>query len=426
MLLGDELPAAPAPCAVGRCEGGRPPRWHATSSSTRGDVPPAPVAGRAQRRGRRARRRRRAQLQVLPRTGLLREDPEPGFVLDPVVLDCAGQVVGFWAAEMLEQAQVVFPFRLAALDLYGPAAAGGRAALLPCGDHAARASSVVSSDIDVLDADGRCRMRLHRLGGQALRRARALRAAGAPRAAGADVEPWSGAAGALPPGTRVACRRLDARLPADRRAVEAACGRAACSVAASASCSRALDAARAPGSSSGSRRAPRPRSAWPSSLADAHGLELLPAEIEILPDERGAPVVVSSPALEGARRAAGRLARAHARPRGGARGAPTRRAHGVGIDIELLVPRPRGVRRGGVHRGGAAPARAAARGRRRGVAAAPLVRARGRRARRSARVSQAAPARRARRRSTCGARRVLIDVGRGRRLTRLDASRAAS
>ena len=52
---------------------------------------------------------------------------DPGFVLDPVVLDAAGQVIGFWAAERLERGPVVFPFRLAALDVHGPRRPEGEA-----------------------------------------------------------------------------------------------------------------------------------------------------------------------------------------------------------------------------------------------------------------------------------------------------------
>ena len=100
-----------------------------------------------------------ARLEVLPREGLLRDNPRPDFVLDPVVLDAAGQVIGFWAAEMLEEARVVFPFRLAALDVYGPTPPEGES--LTC-NAAIRleGDQLVSSNIDVLDAGGRCWMRL--------------------------------------------------------------------------------------------------------------------------------------------------------------------------------------------------------------------------------------------------------------------------
>ncbi|HWF26755.1 MAG TPA: acyltransferase domain-containing protein, partial [Solirubrobacteraceae bacterium] len=99
------------------------------------------------------------RLRVLPRAGMLRATDDPAFVLDPVVLDAAGQLIGFWAAERLGHGRVVFPFRLAALDLYGPTPPEGelvecRAAIALAGDQ------LVRSDIDVAGPDGRCWMRL--------------------------------------------------------------------------------------------------------------------------------------------------------------------------------------------------------------------------------------------------------------------------
>ena len=46
------------------------------------------------------------------------------------------------------------------------------------------------------------------------------------------------------------------------------------------------------------RRAHRRQGGVAELLRGAYGIELLPAEIEILPDERGAPIVVA-PGLEG-------------------------------------------------------------------------------------------------------------------------------
>ncbi len=92
----------------------------------------------------------RARLEVLE---------APALALDPVVLDAAGQLVGFWTAEQLPRGRVVFPFRLAALDVFGPPRAVGEsltgvAQIELVGDLLTRA------DIDVLDADGRPWMRL--------------------------------------------------------------------------------------------------------------------------------------------------------------------------------------------------------------------------------------------------------------------------
>lgn len=61
----------------------------------------------------------RGQLQVLPATNLFRFTTAPHLLIDPVLLDAAGQLLGYWATR-LENGYVVFPFRLAALEIYGP------------------------------------------------------------------------------------------------------------------------------------------------------------------------------------------------------------------------------------------------------------------------------------------------------------------
>ena len=76
-----------------------------------------------------------------------------------VLLDAAGQLIGFWAADRLDRARVVFPFRMASLDLLAPPPAAGeafecRAAIELRGDQ------LVNSDIEVIGADGLCRLRL--------------------------------------------------------------------------------------------------------------------------------------------------------------------------------------------------------------------------------------------------------------------------
>ena len=61
-----------------------------------------------------------ATLAVLPYDKFFASNAAPSFVIDPIVLDAAGQVIGFWAQEGLESGYVVFPFRLEALHIYGP------------------------------------------------------------------------------------------------------------------------------------------------------------------------------------------------------------------------------------------------------------------------------------------------------------------
>jgi acyl transferase domain-containing protein/phosphopantetheinyl transferase len=156
VLLADAYPDAPAPimvCPESRPSGWDPqrlykdamfhgPRWQGVRGVEATD--PQGV---------------RARLEVLPLAGFLRSTEVPPLPLDPVVLDAAGQVIGFWTAEHLERGQVVFPFRLRALDVYGPQRPVGEgltcaAEIRLIGDH------LVSSDIDVLAPGGRPWMRL--------------------------------------------------------------------------------------------------------------------------------------------------------------------------------------------------------------------------------------------------------------------------
>jgi phosphopantetheinyl transferase len=99
------------------------------------------------------------KLHVLSPEGLFRSASSPRMITDPVVLDAAGQLVGFWAAEYLERGFVVFPYRLKALKIYGPnSPAGERVScqlkLQLIGDDRIR------SDIDVLRPDGKLWMQL--------------------------------------------------------------------------------------------------------------------------------------------------------------------------------------------------------------------------------------------------------------------------
>jgi acyl transferase domain-containing protein len=100
-----------------------------------------------------------ATLEVLPSTQLFRSVDRPALVTDPILLDQPGQVVGFWIAEHLERAYVIFPFRLEALHLYGEGPEPGtrlscRARISLVGEQQMR------SDLDVVDAEGHLRARM--------------------------------------------------------------------------------------------------------------------------------------------------------------------------------------------------------------------------------------------------------------------------
>jgi acyl transferase domain-containing protein/phosphopantetheinyl transferase (holo-ACP synthase) len=289
VLLHDRFPAPPPPVAADLREG-RPSRfepgelydevmfhqecWQAVRSV---DVV-APAAALA-------------RLQVLPRTGLLRSTSAPAFALDPVVLDAAGQVIGFWTAERLERGRIVFPFRLAALDIYAAAPAEGetldcRAAIELVGD------GLVRSDIDVLDLAGRPWMRLTGWEDKRFDVPERYRPLIVPSELAPLSTPWQEPLTAYP-GRPVACRRFDARLPADGglwKGVWASrvLGRR----------ERELFAAlRLPEHRQlewlGARTAAK--EAVAELLRGAHGIDLLPADIEILAGEGGAPVVAAPP-----------------------------------------------------------------------------------------------------------------------------------
>jgi phosphopantetheinyl transferase len=100
-----------------------------------------------------------ATLEVLPWDGMFTDADTSRFVTDGNLLDQVGQVVGFWAAQVPESPCLVPPFRLETLHLYGPPLAPrtrvtcqARTALMP--------EQQVRSELDVLDPSGRLWARL--------------------------------------------------------------------------------------------------------------------------------------------------------------------------------------------------------------------------------------------------------------------------
>jgi len=267
----------------------------------------------------------RARLEVLER---------PPLALDPVVLDAAGQLVGFWTAERLDHGRIVFPFRLAALDVFGaPRPVGepltGVAEIDLVGDVLTKA------DIDVLDADGRPWMRLSGWEDKRFDLPRALE----PLVAGGDgaalSTAWPAPIAGLAAGDDVQCRRLEIPGPADADLWARIWAQRVLGPAERAD----LRALRGP---AGRRMAwLAARTAAKEALADllarCHGRRVELRDIELRPDERGRPVV-SGPAFSGlgatpavslshSHRHAVALASLHGDP---------------GIDLELAGPPPAG------------------------------------------------------------------------------------
>jgi acyl transferase domain-containing protein/phosphopantetheinyl transferase len=80
----------------------------------------------------------------IPQPPATDRDPRP-FATDPVLLDVTSQVLGYWTAENLERAFVVFPFAVEAIDLHGPA--------LPPGTGATAVVRVGAASRDLVRAD---------------------------------------------------------------------------------------------------------------------------------------------------------------------------------------------------------------------------------------------------------------------------------
>jgi phosphopantetheine--protein transferase-like protein len=94
-----------------------------------------------------------ATLKTLPTERFFRSIPDPRFLTTPVLLDAAGQLVGYWTAEHLETGFNVFPFKVAAVHFYGLGLLPG--ALAKCRARISLTdASLVRSDIDVIGPDG--------------------------------------------------------------------------------------------------------------------------------------------------------------------------------------------------------------------------------------------------------------------------------
>jgi acyl transferase domain-containing protein/phosphopantetheinyl transferase len=94
-----------------------------------------------------------AILRVLPRDQLFRSFANPAWVTDPVLLDAAGQLVGYWSAEHFKIGFNVFPFRVRALELFGPLLASGEKVLCRARIRLG-GEAQTSSDIELVDARG--------------------------------------------------------------------------------------------------------------------------------------------------------------------------------------------------------------------------------------------------------------------------------
>ncbi len=154
-----------------------------------------------------------ATLRVLPFDGMIAGRPEPDFALDPILLDAAGQVIGFWTAERLTSGKVIFPSGLESLELFGPSPQAGD--LLPCeATIKLEGERRVRSDIDVAAADGRPLVRIRGWEDWRFDLPDTFQALILP--ARRDIsEPWPEPVESFPSARSFACRRLGSVLPPD-------------------------------------------------------------------------------------------------------------------------------------------------------------------------------------------------------------------
>jgi acyl transferase domain-containing protein/phosphopantetheinyl transferase/acyl carrier protein len=87
-------------------------------------------------------------------TGFFRALPKASFAIDPVLVDAAGQLVGFWTADRLDRKFVIFPVGFRALELYQPILAASEPLTCRMRQPTLR-DDRVSSDIEFADSAGR-------------------------------------------------------------------------------------------------------------------------------------------------------------------------------------------------------------------------------------------------------------------------------
>ncbi len=156
-----------------------------------------------------------AMLRTLPVTSYLASNTAPAFVLDPAVLDAAGQVIGFWTAEHLPRGHVIFPFHVEAIEICGPQQPVGQELICTASVQLV-GEQQVRSNIEVGTPDG---MVWYRLVGWRDKRfdvpaplASLLRSSGGTTVSATWPEP----AARLSSSTRLQCRRVATDLISDR------------------------------------------------------------------------------------------------------------------------------------------------------------------------------------------------------------------
>jgi acyl transferase domain-containing protein/phosphopantetheinyl transferase len=156
-----------------------------------------------------------ARMRTLPFDAFFASEPAPQFAVDPVTLDSAGQVIGFWTAEHLTNGRVVFPYRVESIDIFGPTLLAGRelscfAAISLIGDKQ------MSSTIEVADGTDQLWMRLVGWEDKRFELPSQMEPLLLDASAGTMSMPWLELSGLLGGDALIECRRCSANLSSDR------------------------------------------------------------------------------------------------------------------------------------------------------------------------------------------------------------------
>jgi phosphopantetheinyl transferase len=223
---------------------------------------------------------------------LFGQDNEPELLTDAVALDAAGQVLAYWAKEQLGPHVDVFPFRVGAIRVMQPPPAAGTR--IRCDVRASLVGDLQTRcDIDLVDPHGRA---IYRIEGWENRRfelpRELLQLRISPRTA-RMARRWDAPIGGVDGAERLACCRVDAITESFLESNQGIWRQMlACLILSRRE--RALWSAM-PG-------VPKRRHEWllgrvaakdavRELLESQHGIVLPPADIEILPDAHGRPVV---------------------------------------------------------------------------------------------------------------------------------------
>ncbi|MCO5176895.1 MAG: polyketide synthase dehydratase domain-containing protein [Thermomicrobiales bacterium] len=275
-----------------------------------------------------------ATLSVRPTTGFFAVQQAPQFVLDPVTLDAAGQVIGFWTTEHLPSANVIFPYRLKTLEIFRPTPPVGTP--VRCSAQVAlEGEQVVRSDIELVTPDGQVWIRL--LGWEDKRFDVPAHLHDLILSRGGTVSvPTPSLIGSTAPGVR--CRMVDTRVGGDKAFWIRVWSRRILSCAER----ERFAELRLPDHRRlewlGARSAAK--EAIVELVHERTGIALLPADIEIVSGPDGQPIVQG--ACVDALGAAPLVTFSHTDGVAAAVVAPADVASAVGFDIEFLKQRPAG------------------------------------------------------------------------------------